>query len=62
MWLFVSIPAIFAIFGALVYSLAPATKPKLVEFGHVTMAVGLFWLCWSLTAHYFPAVAAHRIG
>lgn len=54
MWLYFSISVIFIILGAILWSWSPATKPKLSEFGKMAVFVGLFWLCSSLTTHYFP--------
>jgi len=52
MWLFFSIPVIFIIMGLVIW--VAAAKPKVSEFGKMAVFVGLFWLCSSLTTHYFP--------
>jgi hypothetical protein len=62
MWLFFSIPVIFILGGGILWTWSPTTKPKLSEFGKMLVFVGAFWLCWSLTSHYFPALAAHKPG
>ena len=52
MWLFFSIPVIFVVVGIVIW--AVAAKPKVAEFGRLTVLAGLIGLCFSLSGHYFP--------
>jgi hypothetical protein len=54
MWLFFTIPLLFIIFGSVTWWAASPTKPKVSEFGRMMVGAGLFCLCLSLGAHYFP--------
>ena len=54
MLLYFSIPVLFLVLGCIIWWAASPTKPKASEFGHIMVAVGLFWLCSALGAHYLP--------
>lgn len=54
MWLFFSVPLIFIILGSFTWWVASPSRPKISEFGRMMVGAGLFCLCLSLGAHFFP--------